>query len=77
MAKFEPFENPMQTDGFAFIEFAPRDVEAMGKKFEALGFHYCAQHPSQDVRLYRQGDISFLVNNQADSMTYGQQMTDA
>jgi 4-hydroxyphenylpyruvate dioxygenase len=37
-AKFVPWDNPMGTDGFEFIEYAASDPVAMGKMFGQLGF---------------------------------------
>ena len=34
----EPWENPMQTDGFEFVEYAAPDPQAMRGVFERLGF---------------------------------------
>ena len=35
---FTPWDNPMGTDGFEFIEYAAPDPVAMGKVFERMGF---------------------------------------
>ena len=43
------------------------DPEALGKTFEALGFAAVARHRRKAVTLYRQGDINFIVNAEADS----------
>lgn len=61
------WDNPMGTDGFEFVEFAAPDPDALGRLFETLGFRRAAQHRSKDVRLYRQGDIHFIVNAEAGS----------
>ncbi len=55
-------DNPMQTDGFEFVEFAAPDPKAMGTLFLELGFRPVARHRHKDVLLYRQGEINFLVN---------------
>jgi 4-hydroxyphenylpyruvate dioxygenase len=57
--------NPLQTDGFEFVEFtAPTKagVEQLHALFGLLGFTAVARHRSKDVTLFRQGDINFLVN---------------
>lgn len=59
--------NPMGTDGFEFVEFASPNPQALGQLFVQLGFKAVAQHRSKQVTLYRQGDISFLVNAEPDS----------
>ncbi|MCS6996087.1 MAG: 4-hydroxyphenylpyruvate dioxygenase [Casimicrobiaceae bacterium] len=59
---FEPWDNPMGTDGFEFIEFAAPNPAALGRLFEQMGFVAVAKHRSKNVLLYRQGDINFIVN---------------
>jgi 4-hydroxyphenylpyruvate dioxygenase len=61
-SQFQPWDNPMQTDGFEFIEFAAPDPAAMGKLFEQMGFVAVAKHRSKNVLLYKQGDINFILN---------------
>jgi 4-hydroxyphenylpyruvate dioxygenase len=65
--KFTPWENPMRTDGFEFVEFAAPDPKALGKLFENMGFTAIARHRHKDVTLYRQGDINFIINAEQDS----------
>lgn len=55
------FENPLGTNGFAFIEYAGKEDE-LGKLFEKLGFTKVANHKSRAIYLYRQGGINFLLN---------------
>lgn len=55
-------ENPMGTDGFEFVEFAHLDSGKLGALFELMGFSAVARHPSQNVTLYRQGDVNYVVN---------------
>src|SRR5690606_40126291 len=64
---FEPWENPMGTAGFEFIEYTVPDPVALGKVFEELGFKAIARHRKKNVTLYRQGGINFLVNAEPDS----------
>lgn len=65
--RFEPWENPMGTAGFEFVEYAAPDPAALGKVFKTLGFKAIAKHRHKDVTLYRQGGINFLVNAEPDS----------
>lgn len=55
--------------GVEFIELASQGGNA--RWFEqllvALGFQKTHQHKSKDVGLYRQGEINFIVNHEADS----------
>ncbi len=64
---FEPWENPMGTDGFEFIEYAAPDPVAMGEVFERMGFRAVAKHRHKNVTLYRQGTINFIINAEPDS----------
>ena len=61
------WDNPMQTDGFEFVEYAAPDPKAMGAVFERLGFKAIASHRHKDVTLYRQGEINFILNAEPDS----------
>ena len=65
--QFTPWDNPMGTDGFEFIEYAAPDPAAMGALFERMGFVAIARHRHKNVLLYRQGEINFIVNAEADS----------
>jgi 4-hydroxyphenylpyruvate dioxygenase len=65
--KFTPWDNPMGTDGFEFIEYAAPDPIALGKLFEHMGFTAIARHRHKNVTLYRQGEINFIVNAEPDS----------
>src|SRR3977135_38355 len=55
-------DNPIQTDGFEFVEYAARDPRALGELFERMGFQAVARHRHKDVLLYKQGDVNFIVN---------------
>ncbi len=63
----ERWDNPMQTDGFEFVEYAAPDPKAMGELFERLGFKPIARHRHKAVTLYRQGEVNFIVNAEPDS----------
>ncbi|MBV8664896.1 MAG: 4-hydroxyphenylpyruvate dioxygenase [Burkholderiaceae bacterium] len=65
--QFEPWDNPMGTDGFEFIEYAAPDPAALGALFEQMGFVAIAHHRHKDVTLYRQGEINFIINAEQDS----------
>ena len=64
---FTPWDNPMGTDGFEFIEYAAPDPAAMGALFERMGFNPITRHRHKNVLLYRQGGINFIVNAEPDS----------
>ena len=65
--KFTPWDNPMGTDGFEFIEYAAPDPAAMARVFERMGFQAIARHRHKNVTLYRQGEINFILNAEPDS----------
>jgi 4-hydroxyphenylpyruvate dioxygenase len=65
--RFIPWDNPMGTDGFEFVEYAAPDPAALGRLFETMGFSAVARHRHKDVTLYRQGDINFIINAEPDS----------
>lgn len=64
---FQPWDNPMGTDGFEFIEYAAPDPQALGALFEQMGFAAIARHRHKNVTLYRQGGINFIINAEQDS----------
>jgi 4-hydroxyphenylpyruvate dioxygenase len=45
------WENPVQTDGFEFVEYAAPDPAALGALFERLGFRAVARHRHKNVLL--------------------------
>ena len=61
-APMQQRDNPMQTDGFEFVEYAAPDPKALGNLFQSMGFRAIARHRHKDVLLYRQGEINFIVN---------------
>ncbi|HEV7777663.1 MAG TPA: 4-hydroxyphenylpyruvate dioxygenase [Luteibacter sp.] len=61
------FENPQGVDGFEFVEFAAPDPALLHTLFPKLGFTAVARHRTKKITLYRQGDCSFLVNEEPDS----------
>ena len=65
--QFAPWDNPMGTDGFEFIEYAAPDPAAMAAVFERMGFTPIARHRHKNVTLYRQGEINFILNAEPDS----------
>lgn len=60
--------NPMQLDGFQFVEFSAPEKGQLEPVFKMLGFELIAKHRSKDVCLWRQGDIDFVVNYEPNSM---------
>jgi len=64
---FTPWENPVGTEGFEFIEYAAPDPLAMAGVFERMGFRAIARHRHKEVTLYRQGEINFILNADPES----------
>lgn len=67
METFTPWENPMGTAGFEFVEYTSPDPEKLAETFKRLGFKAIAKHRRKNVTLYRQGNINFLLNAEPDS----------
>jgi 4-hydroxyphenylpyruvate dioxygenase len=63
------FENPMGIDGFEFVEFAAPAGQAheLHAYFRKLGFVPVARHKTRAITTYRQGDCTFLINEDPDS----------
>ena len=61
------WDNPLGTDGFEFVEYTAPDTRMLGDLFRKLGFSAVARHRSKDVTLWRQNEINFIVNGEADS----------
>ena len=51
-------DNPMQTDGFEFIEYATLEPKALAEVFQRMGFTAVARHRHKDVTLYGQGEVT-------------------
>ncbi len=60
--------NPMQLQGFEFVEFASPEPGKLESVFTMMGFSRVASHRSKDVDLYRQGGINFIVNREPKSL---------
>lgn len=59
--------NPVGLDGIEFVEYATSKPEMMRKLFENFGFSKLADHKTQKIELWRQGDINFLLNTEPSS----------
>jgi 4-hydroxyphenylpyruvate dioxygenase len=62
--KYQPNENPAGTNGFAFLEFASSNPSELHKLFDLMGFTHIANHKSKEIELWKQNDITFLINNE-------------
>jgi len=54
--------NPCGLDGFAFLEFSGPDKTKLHQQFSEMGFQIAATHQNQDITLFQQGEIQFIVN---------------
>jgi len=59
-------DNPCGLDGFAFLEFSGPDKECLHRQFTEMGFHIAAHHKHQEITLFKQGNIEFIVNAATD-----------
>jgi 4-hydroxyphenylpyruvate dioxygenase len=63
----DPWDNPMGTDGFEFVEYTGPDPSQLAALFQRLGFVAAARHRSKNVTLYKQGDVNFILNAEPES----------
>jgi 4-hydroxyphenylpyruvate dioxygenase len=54
--------NPVGISGIEWVEFASRDPQTLHELFLELGFSRVMEHAERKIDLYRQGDITFLLN---------------
>ncbi len=59
--------NPAGLEGFEFLEYCTENPEKLHEQFTALGFAVVGEHTTQDVTLYRQNAIRFLINTTKES----------
>lgn len=59
-------ENPCGLDGFAFLEFSGPDKTLLERQFHEMGFNHTATHKEQDIAMYEQNNICFIVNAASD-----------
>src|SRR3954447_19437446 len=57
-------ENPTGTDGFEFVEYAHPNPAELHALFRLMGYVPVARHKTKKITVYRQGDISYLVNEE-------------
>lgn len=55
-------DNPCGLNGFAFLEFSGPDKAVLHEQFIAMGFQPTKTHAIEDITLYEQGDIQFILN---------------
>ncbi len=59
--------NPAGLDGIEFVEFVSADPARLHALFTAFGFSRVMRHATRAVDLYRQGDITLLLNREPGS----------
>ncbi|KMK68442.1 4-hydroxyphenylpyruvate dioxygenase [Puniceibacterium sp. IMCC21224] len=59
--------NPAGTDGFEFVEFAHPEPEKLDLIFRQMGYVPVARHKTKSITLYRQGDITYVLNAEPDT----------
>lgn len=57
-------QNPIGLNGVDFIEYSGPDAEALDVLFRRMGFKEISQVPGKAIRLFRQGDINFILNTE-------------
>mgnify|MGYP001545400312 FL=1 len=63
-------DNPAGTDGFEFVEFAHPDPQELRTLFTRRGYQNTARHKTKDIELWQQGDITYLLNADADGFAH-------
>ncbi|MEL7167165.1 MAG: hypothetical protein AAGL96_16985, partial [Pseudomonadota bacterium] len=56
-------ENPAGTDGFEFVEFAHPEPDELRALFTRMGYQMVARHKTQQIELWQQGDITYVLNS--------------
>jgi 4-hydroxyphenylpyruvate dioxygenase len=55
-------QNPCGLNGVDFIEYSGPEAKHFENLFTKLGFIELGQVPNKNIKLYRQGDINFILN---------------
>ena len=55
-------QNPCGLNGVDFIEYSGSDAKYFENLFTKMGFIQLAQISNKNIKLYRQGDINFILN---------------
>lgn len=59
--------NPVGLNGVDFIEYSGQEAQHFENLFPRLGFKLVSTHPTKKIKLYRQGDINFILNTEANT----------
>ena len=60
-------DNPAGTDGFEFVEFSHPNPDELRALFTRMGYALTARHKTKAIELWQQGDITYILNDEADS----------
>lgn len=60
-------DNPCGLDGIEFIEFASHSPDVLETLMQRTGMTLVARHRTKRLRLYRQFQINFIINDESDS----------
>ncbi|QIG52459.1 4-hydroxyphenylpyruvate dioxygenase [Nordella sp. HKS 07] len=60
-------DNPAGTDGFEFVEFAHPEPARLSELFRKFGFTPVARHRTENITVWRQGDINYILNAEPQS----------
>lgn len=63
-------ENPCGLEGFAFLEFSGPEKNLLQRQFLEMGFEQKALHAEQDITLYQQSNIQFILNAAVDCQAH-------
>lgn len=55
-------DNPVGLTGMDFMEYSGQDAARLQKLFKQFGFEKTAHHKTQNIELYQQGQVSFVLN---------------
>lgn len=61
-------QNPAGTNGFEFLEFTTQQPDKLTKQFTAMGFVPVAKHNDNDITIFQQNDIRFIINASKNSL---------
>lgn len=64
---FHHKDNPCGLNGFAFLEFSGADKNQLQQQFTDMGFQLTKRHKHQDISLFSQGSIQFIINAAQDT----------
>jgi 4-hydroxyphenylpyruvate dioxygenase len=57
-------QNPVGIDGVDFIEYSGPDAQALEILFARMGFKEVSDIPNRQIKLFRQGNINFILNTE-------------